>query len=288
MPLLAYTAIYVIWGTSYLAIRVAVGSIPPLLMMGLRCTAAGTLLLAWAALRGDRMTWRWWGHALVAGGLMFGVCYGGLAWAEQRLASGLTALLAATSPLWFVVFEWAGGARPSAAAMAGLAAGVAGVGLLVGGPGSAAFQLAPMLAVMVGTLAWVGGSLYARPPRVPSSFPLAVGMPLFAGGVLLLALSWGAHEMGRFHPGAVRSASVAALVYLVVFGSIVAFSAYAWLLRNAPPWRVGTYAYVNPLIAVTLGAGFAGETITTTIVVAALVIAASVALVLLSKGARHE
>ncbi len=285
---LAYAAIYVIWGTSYLAIRIAVGSIPPLLMMGIRCTAAAALLLAWATLRGDRTNWRSWGHASIAGALMFAVCYSGLAWAEQRLASGLTALLAATTPLWLVVFDWAGGRRPSGGEIAGLAVGVAGVGLLVGGPGSAVFQLAPMLAVMLGTIAWAAGSLYARPPRVPASFPLAAGMPLAVGGILLLALSWITHEFGRVHAGSVSPTSVAALVYLVVFGSIVAFSAYAWLLRVSPPWRVGTYAYVNPLIAVGLGAALAGERITSTIVIAALVIASSVAMVLTSKRpARH-
>jgi drug/metabolite transporter (DMT)-like permease len=285
---LAYAAIYIIWGTTYLAIRVAVGTIPPLLMMGIRCVTAGGLLLAWAALRGDRTTWRHWAHAAVAGALMFGVCHGGLAWAEQRIASGLTALLAATTPLWLVLFEWAGGRRPGAGALAGLAVGAAGVVLLVGGTSSGAFALTPVLAVLTGTIAWAAGSLYARPPRVPASLALGAGMPLAWGGVLLLTLSWRAHEFGRVHPAAISPASLLALVYLVVFGSIVAFSAYAWLLRVAPAWRVGTHEYVNPIIAVALGALVAREPVTPTIVASSVVIAASVALVLASKGGRSS
>jgi drug/metabolite transporter (DMT)-like permease len=276
---LAYAAIYLIWGTTYLAIRIAVGSIPPLLMMGARCTAAGVLLLAWAAVKGHRMTWRQRGHAVVAGVLMFAVCYGGLAWAEQRLASGLTALLASTTPLWLVVFEWARGERPSAAAIAGVVVGVAGVALLVGGAGSAVFQLAPAAAVLCSTLAWAAGSLYAR-PRLPASLALGAGTPLVAGGVILLLLSWATHELSRFHAEEVSRASLAALAYLVVFGSLVAFSAYSWLLRVVPSWRVGTYGVVNPLIAVGVGAVLAGEPITAGVVVSALVIASSVVLVL--------
>ena len=283
MTLLAYGAIYLIWGSTYLAIRVAVGAIPPLLLMGVRCTAAGLLLLAWAAARRERATPGQWRHAAVAGALMIAGTYGCLAWAEQRLASGTAALLSATTPLWLTTMQWPEAGRPGAKTIAGLALGLAGVALLVGG--GAAGQVNPTAAAVLvaGTLAWAAGSLYARPPRLPQSVTLGAGMPLVLGGLMLLAVSLGTHELARYDVRSVSTASLWALAYLIVFGSIVAFTAYSWLLRVAPPSRVGTHAYVNPLVAVALGWSVAGEPLTATMCAAAAVIAASVAMVL--KGA---
>ena len=277
-----YAAIYLIWGSTFLAIRIAVASIPPLLMMGVRCVAAGSLLVGWAALRGERATARQWRHALVAGALMFGVAYGGLAWAEQRIPSGVAALIVATLPLWMTAIEWMQrGARPSAPALLGVATGFGGVALLVaGGGGGAPPALLPMAIVVLGEGGWALGSLYARPPRLPKSVALNAGMPLLTGGVLLIAASWVARELETFHVRDVSSPSFAALAYLAVFGSIVAFSAYSWLLQVSPAWRVGTHAYVNPLIAVALGAAFGGEPLTVALIASAIVIAGSVALIL--------
>src|SRR5262249_10890270 len=225
--ILAYAAVYLIWGSTYLAIRVAVGSIPPLLLMGVRCTIAGTLLLAWAFIRGERSTPDHWRHAAVAGGLMIACTYGALAWAEERLTSGIAALLSATSPLWLTAFEWSRIGRPSAATLAGLLLGVGGVTALVGS-GSAAVNLPAPLVLAGGTLAWAAGSLYSRPPRLPASVPLGAGMPLVAGGLMLLAVSAATREVARYDPRAVSHAALWALAYLIVFGSLVAFSAYAW------------------------------------------------------------
>jgi drug/metabolite transporter (DMT)-like permease len=283
MTLLAYAAIYLIWGSTYLAIRIAVGAIPPLLLMGVRCTVAGLLLLTWAALRGERTTTAQWRYALVAGALMIGVTYGALAWAEQQLASGIAALLSATSPLWLMTLEWRDGGRPGARAVAGLLLGLAGVAVLVGGAGAAEINVEAALVLMVGTAAWAAGSLYARPPRLPQSATLGAGMPLFTGGLMLLAASLVTHEPAGYNAAAIPSASLWALGYLIVFGSVVAFSAYEWLLRVAPAARVGTHAYVNPLVAVALGWSVGGEPISAVTGVAALIIAASVAMVL--KGA---
>ncbi len=280
MTLAAYAAIYLIWGSTYLAIRIAVGAIPPLLLMGVRCTAAGLLLLAWSALRRERATRAHWRHAIVAGALMIGVTYGALAWAEQHLASGIAALLSATSPLWLTTMEWRGGERPGPRAIAGLLLGLAGVAVLVGGGTAAAVNLKAAAVLMVGTLAWAAGSLYARPPRLPSSATLGAGMPLLAGGLMLLAVSIATREPAGYDAGAVSHASLWALAYLIVFGSVVAFSAYEWLLRVAPASRVGTHAYVNPLVAIALGWSVGGEPITAATGVAAVVIAGSVALVL--------
>jgi len=284
--LFSYAAIYLIWGSTFLAIRVGLETIPPLAMMGIRCTAAGLLLVAAAQFHGERTSIRGWGHALVAGALMFAVCYGALAWAEERLASGITALFVATLPFWMTMIEWGQSRqRPSPRIVAGLVVGLAGVGLLVwrGVPASP-FALAPAAALIGGELAWAAGALYGK-TRLPESLMLGAGMPLTTGGLLLLGSAWIGGELSHFSITAVSSASIAATAYLTIFGSIVAFSAYQWLLRIEPASRVGTHAYVNPLIAVALGATLGGEPMTIGIAAAALVIAAGVAIVV---GAESE
>lgn len=281
MMLLSYLAIFSIWGSTFLAIRVAVSSIPPLLMMGARCTAAGALLLAVALIRRDRPAVRDWGPGIAAGALMFGVPYAALGWAEVRISSGMAALLVATLPLWLVVIEWARGGRPSSRTLAGLGVGLIGVVVLVADSLSMPATLAPMVAVIAGELAWALGSVYLQ-PRLPQPLPLNAGMPLFSGGILLLLSAAGVGELRHFDVRAVTAASVGAVAYLTLFGSIVAFSAYMFLLRHAPASRVSTHAYVNPLIAVALGVAVAGEPLTTSIVVASVVVASGVALVLSS------
>jgi drug/metabolite transporter (DMT)-like permease len=280
MTRLAFAAIYLVWGTSFLAIRIGVASIPPLMLMGVRCVTAGVLLLAWATWRGERADSTAWLRATTAGGLMFAVSYGLLAWAEQRITSGVAALLTATVPFWVVVFEWRR-TRPSVRTAAGLLLGVIGVGVLVGRDlhGGA---LVPIVGVLIGEVAWAAGALYARPPRLPESIRLRAGMPMVAGGVLLLAASTLSGEMARLNAHAISPLSIAALIYLIVFASIVAFSAYAWLMTVAPPARVSTHAYVNPLIAVAVGSGVAGEPVSASLVVGSAVIATGVAMVLVS------
>src|SRR5262245_7526706 len=286
---LAYAAIYLIWGSTFLAIRIAVDSIPPLLMMGVRCVAAGLLLVSWATLRGERVTARAWAHATVAGALMFGGAYGALAWAEQRIPSGVAALVVATLPLWVSALEWAQrGRRPSPRALIGVALGFGGVALLVMRGGGAPLALVPIVVVILGEGAWAVGSLYARPPRLPKSVAMNAGMPLLAGGVLLILTSLAVGEGRAFHAHDVSNASVAALAYLVIFGSIVAFSAYAWLMQVSPAWRVGTHAYVNPLIAVALGAAVASEPLSPALIGSAVVIAGSVALILTGQGTHAD
>jgi drug/metabolite transporter (DMT)-like permease len=257
-------------------------------MMGVRCVAAGLLLVGWATLRGERANAGAWRHATVAGALMFGGAYGALAWAEQRIPSGVAALVVATLPLWVTTLEWAQrGRRPSPRALIGVAIGFGGVALLVMRGTGAPLALLPIVVVALGEGAWAVGSLYARPPRLPTSVALNAGMPLLTGGVLLILTSWIVRELQTFHVRGVSTASVAALGYLVIFGSIVAFSAYSWLMQVSAPWRVGTHAYVNPLIAVALGAAVAGEPLTSALIASAVVIAGSVALIL-AGTATHE
>jgi drug/metabolite transporter (DMT)-like permease len=280
MTLLAFAAIYLVWGTSFLAIRIAVESIPPLMLMGSRCTIAGALLLAWAAWRGERPDRAAWPPAFTAGGLMFSISYGLLAWAEQRIPSGVAALLTATVPFWLVLFEWRR-VRPSLRTAAGLVLGTIGVAVLVARDlrGAAAV---PIVGVLIGEIAWAAGTLYARPPRLPPSIRLRAGMPMIAGGVLLLAASALAGEPATLRLRAVEPTSIAALAYLIVFASLVAFSAYSWLLNVAPVARVSTHTYVNPLIAVAVGSGLAGEPLTASLVLGSVVIAGGVAMVLVS------
>lgn len=280
MKLFAYAAIYLIWGSTYLAIRVAVGEIPPLLLMGVRCTTAGLMLLAWATARHERTTLAEWRHAAVAGALMISVTYGALAWAEQRLGSGIAALLSAMSPLWLATLQWPDNGWPGVRTVVGLMLGLAGVALLVAGGAVGEVNPAAAVVLMVGTLAWAAGSLYARPPRLPRSATLGAGMPLLLGGLMLLAVSGLSREFTHYDVRTVSHASLWALAYLIVFGSVVAFSAYEWLLRVAPASRVGTHAYVNPLVAVALGWSFGGEAVTAATGVAALVIAGGVAMVI--------
>jgi drug/metabolite transporter (DMT)-like permease len=282
---LAYLAIYVIWGSTFLAIRLAIETIPPLLMMGVRCTIAGSLLLAAALIRRERPAARDWGVGLAAGALMFGLPYAAIAWAELRITSGMAALLVATLPLWLVVIEWVRSGRPSPRTLAGLGIGLVGVIVLVSDSLSVPASVVPMLAIVGGELAWAVGSVYLQ-PRLPQSITLNAGMPLASGGALLLVSSALLGETRVFDVRAVTSESLAALGYLTLFGSIVAFSAYVFLLRRAPASRVATHAYVNPLIAVSLGVMLAGEPVTTSIVTASVVIAAGVALVLSARQNR--
>jgi drug/metabolite transporter (DMT)-like permease len=239
-----------------------------------------------AAVRHERPAARDWRAGVAAGALMFGLPYAALAWAELRISSGMAALLVATLPLWLVLIEWARSSRPSPRTLAGLAIGLVGVSVLVGGSLAVPSSIAPMLAIVGGELAWAVGSIYLQ-PRLPHPVALSAGMPLTAGGMVLLVAAALTGEVRGFDVRAVAPLSLLALGYLIVFGSIVAFSAYVFLLGRAPASRVSTHAYVNPLIAVALGVAVAGEPITTSMIVATIVIAAGVALVLSGKHAPH-
>jgi drug/metabolite transporter (DMT)-like permease len=285
--LLGFATIYVVWGSTYLAIRFAIETLPPFLMAGMRFVVAGSVLLTWAWLRGDRgWTFRHWRAGLVVGGLLLLGGNGGVVWAEQRIASGLAALLVATVPLWVVVLDslGVGGTRrrPKPAVLAGVAGGLAGVALLIG-PGSLMgverVDLLGAGVVIAASFAWALGSVYTRRAGLPESPAAATGMEMLSGGVLLLLVSLLAGEPGRVVWGAVSLKSLWALGYLIVFGALLAFTAYVWLLRVADTAKVATYAYVNPVVALVLGWGMAGEELSARTLLAAAVILASVALI---------
>lgn len=263
---LALGAVYVVWGSTYLAIRFAIETIPPFTMAGVRFTVAGWLLYAFVRGRGTPAPKRThWLSAALVGALLLGGGNGGVTWAQQRVASGIAALIVATVPVWMVLFDWLrpGGPRPTLRITLGLALGLLGMALLVAA-GQSELSAARIdllgAAVLVGAaISWAFGSIVSRALEVPSSALQLTAMQMIAGGALLLAAGGVSGEFGRADVAAVTRQSLLALAYLIVFGAWVGYGAYVWLLRSTTPAVVSTYAYVNPVIAVLLGWLFAGE-----------------------------
>jgi drug/metabolite transporter (DMT)-like permease len=271
--------VYLVWGSTYLGIMVALRTLPPFLLSSVRFLVAGLALTLWAARGAARPTLRQWGAAALAGGALLLVGNGGISWAEQHVDSGVAALLVATMPLWLALLDRAvNGTRLSAAALLGLVVGLGGVAILVA-PGSGHVDLVGALACVTAALFWAAGSLYAQRAPLPQRPLLGAGMQMLVGGALLGVAGLATGETGALDLGGVSSESLLALAYLVVFGSILAFSAYVWLLKEAPTALVSTYAYVNPVVAVLLGATFLGEPIGARTLVAGLAIVASVGLI---------
>jgi len=279
---LALAAVYVIWGSTYLAIRFAIETLPPFLMAGVRFLTAGALLYLWARWRGaPRPSLVHWRSALLVGGFLLLGGNGGVVWAEQRVDSGLAALLISTEPLWIVLLVWLlpGGRRPSLPVAGGLLLGFIGVGLLVRPSAESTIDPLGAAAVVLSALSWAWGSLYGQRAKLPEAPLLSTSIQMIGGGALLLLFSAVTGDMARFEPSEVSLRSALAVVYLMLFGSLVAFTAYSWLMRVASPVLVSTYAYVNPVVAVVLGWAFAGEPLTAGTLGAAAVILAGVALI---------
>jgi drug/metabolite transporter (DMT)-like permease len=281
---LALGTVYVVWGSTYLGIDVAIETFPPLLMSALRFAVAGGVLYLWAMRRDSgtaRPGSRQWLAAGVVGALLFLLGNGAVALAEARnVETGVAALLVASVPLWFAVLEWTVlRRRLSVVGLVGLVVGVAGVALLVGPSGDVDALGAGVL--LVGSLAWSAGSLYGQRAALPSSPLLSAAMQMLAGSVLLAVAGVFAGELGQVELPTWRTAL--ALAYLVVVGSLVAFTAYTWLLRTTSSALVSTYAYVNPIVAVALGAAFHGEAVTGRMLLAGAAIVAAVALIVSAK-----
>ncbi|HYE97929.1 MAG TPA: EamA family transporter [Planctomycetota bacterium] len=281
--LLAFAAVYVFWGSTYLAIKIALETLPPFLMAGSRFVAAGLVLMAFARIRGTPApTARHWLSAAVVGGLLLLGGNGGVVWAQQTVPSGLAALIVASVPLLMAVLDALrpGGARPGPAAVLGLIGGFAGVALLVlsGGAGSGQVNPAAAAALLGASLSWAVGSLLAKTLPLPAPL-LAIGMEMIAGGMLQILAGLGLGEAARLDLAAVSARSWSAVAYLVVFGSLGGFVSYVWLLGVRPAAQVATYAYVNPVIAVVLGWALAGEPLSGSALAAAVLIVGSVGLV---------
>ncbi|HKI04976.1 MAG TPA: EamA family transporter [Thermoanaerobaculia bacterium] len=288
---LALGAVYAIWGSTYLAMRFAIETIPPFLMAGTRYLTAGALLYGFARLRGaPRPSLVHWRSAAVVGAFLLLVGNGGVAWAEQRVDSGLAALLISTEPIWIVLLVWlrSGRQRPNPRVVTGLLLGFIGLVMLVRPSGSGGIDPMGAAALVAASLSWAWGSLYSQRAALPSSPLATTGMQMLAGGAFLMIASALTGEPARFVLAGVSMRSALSLGYLVVFGAIVAFTAYIWLLRVAPPVLVSTYAYVNPVVAVVLGWAFAGEPLTRGTLLAAAVILAGVALITTAQGKKEE
>ncbi|MGZ4355109.1 MAG: EamA family transporter [Gaiellaceae bacterium] len=285
----ALATVYVVWGSTYLAIAVADRTLPPLLMLSARFLLAGALLYAWAVRRGDvaaeRPGRRQWLAAALVGTLLLVIDTGGVAWAELRVPSGVAALLIASVPLFMALLDRACfGVRLSAGAAAGLATGLLGVALLVGPSGT--IDLLGGIVLLVASFAWAAGSAYARVAPLPRRPLLSAAMQMLCAGAALALLGLARGEGGQVHPGTISVASIAAFAFLVVAGSLVAFTAYGWLLTHASTPLISTYAYVNPAVAVLLGWALAGEHVGGREISAGLVILSSVAMLMLARAPR--
>jgi drug/metabolite transporter (DMT)-like permease len=289
----AFAAVYLIWGSTYLAIRYAVQTFPPLLMMGVRHLTAGGLLYGWARWRGTPAPkLREWFHPAMIGAVLFLGGHGSLAWAETRVPSGIAALLVATCPMWIVVLARLTGTerKLSRSALTGLVLGFVGVAVLFGPDvlkHNGELNLMGSGAVLFGTFIWAVGTIWMRSVKMPDSPVISSGMQMFAGGVSLVIAAALTGEGKHFQLAAVTGRSWLALAYLIVFGSIIAFTAYSWLHMVASPSRVSTYAYVNPVVAVLIGWALASEPIGVFTVVAMVIILVGVFLVNVGQKEEH-
>jgi drug/metabolite transporter (DMT)-like permease len=278
---LAFVAIYVIWGSTYLAIRYAVETIPPLVAAGVRHSIAGGIMLTWAWLRGFRPTRQQWLAGFVVGALFFLVGHGTLHWAEKYVASGLAALLLATEPMFILVLGWTMGQQKiSRLSALGLGLGVVGVAMLTGAEltvkGS---SLLGLLAVLLGSVSWSAGVVLSPKLKLPSDALGRTALPTICGAAMLLVAAAMTGEIQATHWSAISTRSLLGLAYLITFGSVVAFTAYTWLLQQCPPALVATHTYANPVVAVLLGWLLASEPLTMRVVLASVAILGAIVLI---------
>ncbi|HEY0304111.1 MAG TPA: EamA family transporter [Longimicrobiales bacterium] len=281
----AFAAIYFIWGSTYLFIKFAIESIPPFMVGALRFWLAAIILYAWARLRsGIKPERRHWRDGLILGVFLLGAGNGCVVWSQQRVASGITALIVAIVPLLVVLIEWIrpGGKRPSGAAILGVLIGLGGMALLIGPSaflGVGDIDPVASLVLLAGSISWSIATVFAKRATVPPSPPLASAIQLFGGALTLTIVSVITGEPGRLELAEIPARGWLSIAYLTIFGSIIAFSAYSWLMRVASPTKVSTYAYVNPIVAMLLGWAVAGEEMSARVLVAAAIVLAGVALI---------
>ena len=284
--ILAFIAVYFVWGSTYLAIRIAIETMPPLMMLGFRFGVAGILMVAWLSFR--KVQWPTliqWRNATIAGGLMLFLGTGTVAVALQYVPSGVAALVITTVPLWMVMLNWLWkkGPRPTALFFVGFAMGLAGVFLLIDPRaflGTTQEGIIAVIAITGGSITWAVGSLYGRDADTPADPFMSTAIQMTMGGAVLCIGGLLLGERLAFTSEMLTMRSLSAWLYLLVFGSFIAFSAYIWLMRNTSPAKVSTYAYVNPVIAVYLGWAFANEPITPQILIASLLLVSAVVIVL--------
>jgi drug/metabolite transporter (DMT)-like permease len=291
---LAFAALYTIWGSTYLAIKFAVETIPPYTMSGARFIVSGLILYVASRWRGTPApTRREWRDAVIVGALLLAGGNGAVGWAEQRVPSGITALLVASVPMWAVLIDWIRphGKQPSLVVSIGLLIGLAGVGILAapefGSGGSSAVAVGAVVLIL-GSISWAAGSIFSRQSARPSSALMSTALQMIGGSAFLLLIGVALGELGRLDPAAITLKSFLGWAYLVTFGGLIGFTAYSYVLRETTPAKATTYAYVNPIVAVLLGWAFANEPITMQTIVAAGIILAGVAMISLAGAGRSE
>ena len=286
--ILAFAAVYIIWGSTYLGIRLAIETLPGFLMAATRFSIAGGILFILALLQGAKVrdSFTNWRRAFIIGGLLLLGGNGAVTWAEKYIASGFAALFVATEPLWVVVLTWAlTHRRPNAKVLLGVFIGLIGVALLVsdglgqGISNSSKMSLIGGAVVLLGSFAWAAGSVYSNRHPIDGPTSMAAGMQMLAGGSLLMLLALASGDFKRLNLETASWTSIGAFVYLLVFGSLVGFTAYSFLLNNVSPERAATYGYVNPVVAVLLGWLIVGEPIALRMMIAGAIIVGSVVLI---------
>jgi drug/metabolite transporter (DMT)-like permease len=286
---LALGTVYIVWGSTYLGIKYAIDTIPPLLMGSLRFLVAGGVLYLLAIrsgdTRGDRVGARQWMAALLIGGALLVGGNGGVILAEQYAPTGVVALLVATAPLWMAIIDRVVfGRRLPLLVIVGLLIGFGGVAFLIGSPGAGHINLLGAALALAAPVCWASGSVFTRHVKLPKRPLVAAGMEMLWAGLVFAIASVVTGELGRLHWQQVSTTSIVALLYLIVLGSLLGFSAYVWLLRSAPLSLVSTYAYVNPVVAVILGGIFLGEAINARLVIAGGIIILAVALIVVARS----
>ena len=291
--LVNFAIVYLVWGSTYLAISYGITTIPPFIFGAARFLVAGTVMFAWSMFRGGtRPTRLHWRNTSVIGILLLAGGNGGVIWAEQTVPSGVTALLVAIVPLWMVVIDWLRprGVRPTTRVITGVMVGLVGMAVLVGFDsfrGTGGIPLTSALVLICASASWAGGSIYAKHVQLPSSGTTS-GMEMLAGGAALIIIAAISGEFRAFDVATVSRVSALSLLYLIVFGSIVAFSAYTWLVKHTSPAAVGTYAYINPIVAVFLGWLIAHEHVTPRELFGAAIILAAVIIITTASQPKHE
>jgi drug/metabolite transporter (DMT)-like permease len=291
---IALAALYLVWGSTYLGIRFAIESIPPFLMAGARFLLAGVIMFAIAWSQGAyKSSWANWRVSLIVGACLLLAGNGGVTISEQYIDTGLAALVVAIVPIYIVMLSWATGMapRPGPIVWLGLIGGFIGVGVLLGpalhfSSNGERHPAIGMSILLVTSFIWSAGSLYSRTAKHAASPFLTAAQQMLCGGLLLLLAGIVTGETQRFHPRSVSTLSLVSFIYLVIIGAVVGYTAYIWLLRHCDPAKVATYAYVNPVVAILLGAAFAGETLSMRVLIAGALIIGSVAIVITTQQLR--
>ena len=293
--LAAFAAVYLFWGATFLAVRYAVLVVPPMLIIAVRCTGGALILGSWLVWRRElqRPTLAQWRTAAIAGLLLFLVSHVSIAWAEQRMSSGQAALYASTIPLWIVLMESVRlRTMPTARALVGIAAGMAGVGILVGGSALNAGLVSDRLLISFGAFCWAAGSLVGRYGARPAGALQATAMQLATGAVWTSVASLVHGDFDRFGPAQLTTHAVIALLFLVLCGTVLAFASFTWLLRVASPAAVSSYAFVNPMVALALGVLVGDDILSGRVILSAILVVAAVTLTMggtpSTAGRSHE